>query len=187
MDQITFSDVEYQSKRRKTRRERFLERMDRLIPWKALESVGKRWKALEKKIARHYPKGGNGRPPHPLSAILRVHCMQLFYNLSDPAMEVALYEIESMRRFAGLRLERLPDETTILNFRRFLERHNLGNVLFDEVNKHLQAHGLMLREGSIVDATIISAPSSTKNETGKRDPEMHQTRKGNQWYFRSAT
>ncbi|MEH6561135.1 MAG: IS5 family transposase [Marinobacter sp.] len=151
--------------------------------WKALESTGKHWKALEKKIARHYPKGANGRPPYPLSAILRVHCMQAFYNLSDPAMEDALYEIESMRRFAGLRLDRLPDETTILNFRRFLERHDLGSALFEEVNRHLQSHGLVLREGSIVDATIISAPSSTKNKASKRDPEMHQTHRGNQWHF----
>lgn len=109
--------------------------------------------------------------------------MQLFYNLSDPAMEDALYEIESMRQFAGLKLDRLPDETTILKFRHFLEQHGLGKVLFKEVNKHLEKNGLMLREGSIVDATIISAPSSTKNKTGQRDPEMHQTKKGNEWRF----
>jgi IS5 family transposase len=102
--------------------------------------------------------------------------MQLFYNLSDPAMEDALYEIESMRHFAGLRLDRLPDETTILNFRHFLKHHGLGKALFKEVNKHLEKNGLMLREGSISDATIISAPSSTKNSTAKRDPEMHQTK-----------
>ena len=173
MDQITFSEAEYQTKKRKTRREIFLERMDKLIPWKQ----------LEKKVARHYPKGQDGRPPYPLSAMLRVHCMQLFYNLSDPAMEDALYEIESMRQFAGLKLDRLPDETTILNFRHFLEQHGLGKALFKEVNKHLEKNGLMLREGSIVDATIISAPSSTKNSIGKRDPEMHQTRKGNEWHF----
>lgn len=173
MDQITFSEAEYQTKKRKTRREIFLERMDKLLPWKQ----------LEKKVARYYPKGQNGRPPYPLSAMLRVHCMQLFYNLSDPAMEDALYEIESMRQFAGLKLDRLPDETTILKFRHFLEQHGLGKVLFKEVNKHLEKNGLMLREGSIVDATIISAPSSTKNSSGKRDPEMHQTRKGNEWHF----
>lgn len=138
---------------------------------------------LEKKVACYYPKGHNGQSPHPLSAMLRVHCMQLFYNLSAPAMEDALYEIESMRSFAGLKLDRLPDETTILNFRHLLEWHGLGKVLFKEVKKHLEKHGLMLREGSIVDATIISAPSSTKNSTGKRDPEMHQTRKGNEWHF----
>ncbi len=178
MDQITFSEAEYQAKKRKTRREIFLERMDKLIPWKQ----------LEKKVARYYPKGQTGRPPYPLPTMLRVHCMQLFYNLSDPAMEDALYEIESMRHFAGLKLDRLPDETTILKFRHFLERHGLGKVLFKEVSKHLEKNGLMLREGSIVDASIISAPSSTKNESGKRDrivgpPGMHQTRKGNQWYF----
>tara|TARA_R100001440_G_scaffold60088_1_gene79878 strand:- start:37707 stop:38159 length:453 start_codon:yes stop_codon:yes gene_type:complete len=139
MDQITFSEAEYQTKKRKTRREIFLERMDKLIPWKQ----------LEKKVARHYPKGQTGRPPYPLSTMLRVHCMQLFYNLSDPAMEDALYEIESMRQFAGLKLDRLPDETTILKFRHFLERHGLGKVLFKEVNKHLEKNGLMLREGSM--------------------------------------
>ena len=109
--------------------------------------------------------------------------MQLFYNLSDPAMEDALYEIESMRQFAGLKLDRLPDETTILKFRHFLERHGLGKVLFQEVNNHLEKNGLMLREGSIVDATIISAPSSTKNKKGERDPQMHQTKKGSSWHF----
>lgn len=174
MSQLTFAEAEYENKKRKTRREVFLERMDGLMPWKA----------LEKKIAKHYPKGENGRPPYPLSIMLRVHCLQLFYNLSDPAMEDALYEIESMRRFAGLRLsDRLPDETTILNFRHLLEKHDLSKKLFKEVNRHLAAQGLMLREGSIVDATIISAPSSTKNESGERDPQMHQTRKGNQWFF----
>ncbi|MCO7248235.1 MULTISPECIES: IS5 family transposase [unclassified Halomonas] len=173
MDQITFSEAEYQNKKRKTRRELFLERMDNLIPWKR----------LEKKVARYYPKGQTGRPPYPLPTMLRVHFMQLFYNLSDPAMEDALYEIESMRHFAGLKLDRLPDETTILKFRHFLERHGLGEALFKEVNKHLEQQGLMLREGSIVDATIISAPSSTKNESGQRDPDMRQTKKGNAWHF----
>jgi transposase, IS5 family len=116
--------------------------------------------------------------------------MQLFYNLSDSAMEDALYEIESMRHFAGLKLDLLPDETTILNFRHFLEQHGLGKALFKEVNKYLEKNGLMLREGSIVDATIISALRSplsalrsTNNQTGKRDPEMCQTKKGNEWHF----
>ena len=174
MDQMSFADMEYQNKKRKTRREKFLDRIEHLIPWQR----------LEKKLKRSYPKGKTGRPPYPLGTMLRIHCMQLFYNLSDPAMEDALYEIESMRRFAGLRLsDRLPDETTILNFRHFLEQHNLGEKIFKEVNAHLQDHGLMLREGSIVDASIIDAPSSTKNQKGERDPEMHQTRKGNQWHF----
>lgn len=110
--------------------------------------------------------------------------MQLFYNLSDPAMEDSLYEIESMRRFAGLSLSGpIPDETTILKFRHLLERHNLGVTIFKEVNRYLDKQGLMLKEGSIVDATIIEAPTSTKNENGKRDPEMHQTKKGNEWHF----
>lgn len=174
MSQLTFAEAEYQNKKRKTRREVFLEKMDALIPWSQ----------LEKKLRRHYPKGENGHPPYPLPVMLRVHCLQLFYNLSDPAMEDALYEIESMRRFAGLRLsDRLPDESTILRFRHFLERHQLGRVIFDTVNTQLRQQGLMMREGTIVDATIIAAPSSTKNQEGQRDPEMHQTKKGNEWHF----
>ncbi len=178
MDQITFSEAEYQNKKRKTRREVFQERMDKLIPWKQ----------LEKKVARYYPKGQTGRPPYPLPSVLRVHCMQLFYNLSEPTMEDVLYEIESMQHFAGLKLEHLPGETTTLKFRHFLENHGLGKMLFEEVNKHSEKNGLMLREDSILDATIISAPSSTKNESGQcyridGPPEMHQTKKGNQWHF----
>ncbi|MEK8088152.1 IS5 family transposase [Thermithiobacillus plumbiphilus] len=174
MNQLSFAEAEYQSKRRRTRREVFLARMEQLIPWAALEA----------QIAHHYPQGRQGRPPYRLSAMLRVHCLQLFYNLSDPAMEDALYEIASMRHFAGLRLsDPLPDETTILNFRHFLERHGLGQAVFAAVNQHLAQHGLILREGSILDASIIAAPSSTKNQSGQRDPEMHQTRKGNQWHF----
>lgn len=173
MDQLSFSDAEYQRKRRKTRREKFLAEMDQLIPWAK----------LEKKLKKHYHKGERGRPPYALSIMLRIHCMQVFYNLSDPAMEDALIEIDSMRRFAGLRTsDRYPDETTILNFRRFLEQHNLSDVVLRTINQHLEEKGMLLREGTIVDATIIDAPSSTKNKEGKRDPEMHQTRKGNQWY-----
>lgn len=174
MTQLTFAEAEYAIKKRQTRREIFLEKMDTLIPWSA----------FEQQLSRHYAKGTMGRKPYPLSVMLRIHIMQLIYNLSDPAMEDALYEIESMRRFAGLRLsDNLPDETTILNFRHFIERHKLGKRLFDKVQEHLQAKGLTLREGSIVDATIISAPTSTKNERGERDPEMHQTKKGNEWHF----
>jgi IS5 family transposase len=174
MTQLTFAEAEYATKKHKTRREIFLERMDRLIPWKK----------LERKLMKQYPKGNNGRPPYPLQTMLRVHCLQLFYNLSDPAMEDSLYEIESMRRFANLRLsERIPDETTILNFRHFLERHNLDKKIFEIMNLHLSDAGLVLKEGTIVDASIIEAPSSTKNNKNVRDPEMHQTRKGNQWYF----
>ena len=116
--------------------------------------------------------------------MLRIHCVQLFYNLSDPGMEDLLYEAESVRRFIGLSLtEALPDETTILNFRHLLERHELGKGLLEEINAHLESQGLRLREGTIVDASIIEAPSSTKNRSGERDPEMHQTKKGNQWHF----
>lgn len=174
MDQATFSELEYDNKKRKTRREKFLERMDALIPWDK----------LEKKIRRHYPKRGQGRPPYPLPVMLRIHCVQLFYNLSDPAMEDMLYEIESVRRFVGLRLSGpIPDETTILNFRHLLEKHNLGTKLFEAINRHLADNELMLKEGTIVDASIVSAPTSTKNSKKARDPEMHQTKKGNEWHF----
>lgn len=174
MDQLSFSAAEYNVKKKKTRRERFLEEMDVLIPWKQ----------LERKVKKFYPKAGNGRRPYPLSVMLRVHCMQLFYNLSDPAMEDALYEIESMRRFAGLSITgAIPDETTILNFRHLLEKHDLGEKLLKVINKHLDSKGLSLKEGTIVDATIIAAPTSTKNQRGERDPEMHQTKKGNEWHF----
>ena len=174
MDQPTFSDLEYQGKKRKTRRELFLERMDGLIPWQSLED----------RIRPFYPKSGRGRHPYPLPVMLRTHCVQLFYNLSDPGMEDLLYESDPVRRFVGLRLTGpLPDETTILNFRHLLERHELGPALLEEINAHLESQGLRLREGTIVDAGIIEAPSSTKNRSGERDPEMHQTKKGNQWHF----
>lgn len=174
MEQPTFADLEYQGKKRKTRRELFLERMDGLIPWQR----------LEERIRPCYPKAGKGRHPYPLSVMLRVHCVQLFYNLSDPGMEDLLYESDPVRRFVGLRLTgSLPDETTILNFRHLLEQHHLGQGLLQEINAHLESQGLKLREGTIVDATIIEAPSSTKNRNKARDPEMHQTKKGNQWHF----
>ena len=174
MDQPTFADLEYEGKRRKTRRELFLERMDGLIPWQSLEN----------RIRPFYPKAGRGRHPYPLPAMLRVHYVQLFYNLSDPGMEDLLYESDPVRRFVGLKLSGpLPDETTILNFRHLLEQHNLGQGLLEEINAHLESQGLRLREGTIVDATIVEAPSSTKNRAKARDPEMHQTKKGNQWHF----
>ena len=174
MEQPTFSDLEYQSKKRKTRRELFLERVDGLIPWQKLEG----------RIQPFYPKAGRGRHPYPLPVMLRVHCVQLFYNLSDPGMEDLLYESDPVRRFVGLKLTGpLPDETTILNFRHLLEKHHLGQGLLEEINAHLERQGLKLREGTIVDATIIEAPSSTKNRSKERDPEMHSTKKGNQWHF----
>lgn len=174
MSQLSFSDAEYTLKKKKTRRELFLEKMERLIPWSQ----------MEKAIRPYYATAGNGRRPYPLSVMIRVHCLQLFYNLSDPGMEDALYEIDSMRRFAQLNVaEAIPDETTILNFRHLLEQHNLGSKLFKLINKHLDREGLSLKEGTIVDATIIEAPTSTKNRQGQRDPEMHQTKKGNSWHF----
>ena len=174
MDQRTFAELEFQNKKRKTRRELFLERKEGLIPWQR----------LEERIGSFYHKGGRGRPPYPLEAMLRIHCVQLFYNLRDPAMEDLLYEAESVRRFVGLGLsEALPDESTILHFRHLLEGHELGQGLFEEIKGHLESMGLRIREGTIVDATIIEAPSSTKNRAGERDPEMHQVRKGNQYHF----
>ena len=174
MSQLSFSDAEYAGKRKKTRREVFLEEMEQVVPWKALLKV----------IEPFYPVAGRGRRPYPLEAMLRVHLMQNWFALSDPAMEEALYEIASLRNFAGLRLaEAIPDETTILNFRHLLEEYELAEDILRVVNAHLSNKGLMLKRGSIVDATIIAAPSSTKNAEGERDPEMHQTKKGNQWFF----
>ena len=173
-DQASFADLEYQGKKRRTRREVFLERMESLVPWEKLEG----------RIRPHYFSSERGRRPYSLPVMLRVHIVQLCYNLSDPAMEDLLYEAESVRRFAGLRLtESLPDESTILHFRHLLERHQLGQGLFEEIKGHLEEQGVRLREGTIVDATIIEAPSSTKNRAGERDPEMRQVKKGNQYHF----
>jgi IS5 family transposase len=175
MDQISFSEAEaeYETKKRKMRREIFLEQVGKLIPWAQ----------LKKKVARYYLKGQTGRPPYPLPTMRRVNCMQLFYNLSDPAMEDALYKIESMRNFAGLKLDRLEDETTTLKFRHFVERHGSGKALFKEVNEHLEKNGLMLRKVSMMDAMITYAPSSTKNERGGPALCMHQARKGKQYFL----
>jgi IS5 family transposase len=138
-------------------------------------------------IEPHYPKTSKkgGRPPYPLAALLRIHLLQQWYSLSDPAMEEALIEVPTMRRFAGIDLisDGIPVETTILTFRHLLEKHGLGAQIFETVKAHLSARGMTMRQGTIVDVTLIAAPSSTKNKAGKRDPEMHQTRKGNQWYF----
>ena len=142
-----------------------------------------RWERLLDQIRPYYPKAGKGRAPYELESMLRVHCVQLFYNLSDPATQDMLYEIERVRRFTGISLSKVPDETTILNFRHLLERHGLRQVLFESIKDHLSEAGLMLKEGTIVDASIIEAPSSTKNRKRERDPEMKQTSKGNQWHF----
>jgi IS5 family transposase len=174
MNQMSFSDAEYAGKRKKTRREVFLGEMDQVVPWKSLLGL----------IEPFYPVAGRGRHPYPLETMLRVHLMQNWFGLSDPAMEESLYEITPMRAFAGLSLNGpIPDETTILNFRRLLETNALAPEILSRVNAYLGRKGLMLKRGTIVDATIIPAPSSTKNAQGERDPEMHQTKKGNQWYF----
>jgi IS5 family transposase len=145
------------------------------------------WSRLEAAIAPHYPQAGpsGGRRPYPISVMLRIYCLQQWYRLSDPGAEEALYDICSMRAFAGLELGRdaIPDETTILNFRHLLERHDLTKAVFAAVAEHLEARGALLRGGTIVDATLIAASPSTKNQTGRRDPEMSQSKKGNQWYF----
>jgi IS5 family transposase len=172
--QLTFGDAEYAGKRKQTKRERFLAEMDRVVPWAELVAV----------IEPHWPKGQRGRPPFPLETMLRIHLMQQWYALSDPAMEEALYEIVPMRQFAGLSLlGAVPDETTILAFRHRLEEHGLAKRLFEAVAAHLAGRNLYVKQGTIVDATIIHASGSTKNAGQCRDPEMHQTRKGKQWYF----
>jgi IS5 family transposase len=174
MDQMSFGDSEYANKRKKTRREVFLEEMELVVPWKLLLDL----------IKPFYPVAGNGRHPYPLEKILRVHLMQNWFGLGDQAMEEALLENAAMRRFARLSVTKpIPDETTILNFRHLLEQYDLAADVLTRVNAHLTRKGLMLKRGSIVDATIIAAPSSTKNANGERDPEMHQVKKGNQWYF----
>ena len=172
--QLTFADSEFNGKRRKTRKELFLARMEALLPWAMMLAV----------IEPVYPKAGNGRRPYPLDTMLRIHCMQQWYSLSDGAMEDALYEIASMRLFAKLSLDQaIPDRTTIMNFRHLLEQHRLARQLFDSVNQWLSDAGIMMKQGTLVDATLIEAPCSTKNKRGERDGEMHQTKKGNQWYF----
>ena len=175
MSQLSFSDAEFHAKRKVTRREKFLAEMERAIPWKVFADL----------VEPHYPKPGNGRRPYPLEVMLRIHFMQQWFNLSDPAMEEALYDSTSIRNFAKLSLTRgsIPDETTILNFRHLLEKHDIAADALEAVNLLLQDQGMMVRKGTIVDATIIEAPSSTKNATSTRDPEMHQTKKGNQYHF----
>ena len=165
----------FEQHRRPTRRDEFLDTMNRIVPWTDLCAV----------IEPHYPKRGNGRPPIGLERMLRIHFIQPWFNLADFACEEALYDIASLRRFAGIDLgcEAVPDATTLLKFRRLLETHHLNEQLFAEVGRVLQSSGMTLKTGTIVDATLIAAPSSTKNVGKKRDPEMHQTRKGQQWYF----
>jgi transposase, IS5 family len=162
---------------KKTRKEVFLEEMNAVVPWGELVS-------LIQPHVRGAHQALGGRPPFPVMTMLRIHCLQLWWNLSDPAMEEELHERPLYRRFAGLEgAPRMPDETTILRFRHLLEKHELAPKILATINAGLAQQGLMLKTGTVVDATIIAAPSSTKNKTGERDPEMHQTKKGNQWHF----
>jgi IS5 family transposase len=165
----------YEQYRKPTRRDEFLATMEAIVPWSALSEV----------IEPHYPKAGNGRPPIGLERMLRIHFIQHWFNLADLACEEALYDSASLRRFVGIDLGRepVPDATTMLKFRRLLNDNKLGEALFAKVGQELQARSFKVNTGTIVDATIIGAPSSTKNADKARDPEMHQTRKGKQWYF----
>ena len=159
---------------KRTRRREFLAQMERVVPWAELVAL----------VAPHAPEGKKGRPPFAVETMLRIHFMQQWFTLSDPAMEEALHDVPMFREFAGLGWDsRLPDESTILRFRHLLQRHKLAEQMLSTVNALLIAKGLLLKAGTVVDATLIAAPSSTKNSTGTRDPEMHQTKKGKQWHF----
>ena len=176
MRQDSFSDAGFEKFRKKTRKELFLGEMDTIIPWQELSEA----------IEPFYPKPeGAGRRPIGIERMLRIHFIQHWFNLSDPAAEEALYDSRALRQFVGVDLGRepVPDETTICKFRHLMEKHNLGDHLFHLVNQYLKENGLKVSRGTIVDASIINAPSSTKNKKKERDPDMHQTRKGNQWYF----
>src|SRR5947209_13400301 len=173
--QGSFSQAEYAGKKKQTRRDKFLAEMEQVVPWAR----------LVERLRPFYRKGERGRPPIGLERMLRIHFLQQWYGLADGAMEDALYDSQALRGFAGIDLTvaAVPEETTILNFRHWLEQHELSQALFAEVSAMLEERGLLMRQGTIVDATIIAAPSSTKNQQKSRDPEMHQTKKGNQWHF----
>ena len=178
IDQPSFTDIEYGNRRRVSRRERFLEAMDSTIPWAS-------WVAV---IEPHYygdRPGKRGRKAKPVETMLRMYLLQVWFSLSDEGVEDAVYDSYAMRRFMGLdfAVEQVPDATTLLHFRHLLEEHQLGEKLLAAQNEVFAEQGWIMRGGSIIDATIIAAPSSTKNATGTRDPQMHQTKKGNQWYF----
>ena len=175
-NQTSFAQAEYAGKKKQTRRERFLGEMEGVVPWARLVAL----------IVPFYPKGERGRPPMGVEKMLRVYFLQQWYSLADEALEDALYDSQALRAFVGIDLgggEAVPDATTLLHFRHLLERHELTRAIFAQVNELLSERGILLREGTLVDATIIAAPSSTKNKAKERDPEMHQTRKGKQWYF----
>jgi transposase, IS5 family len=173
--QGSFSQAEYAGKKKRTRRDKFLAEMEAVVPWARLVD----------RLRPLYPKGERGRPPIGLERMLRIYFLQQWYGLADEALEDALYDSQALRGFAGIDLncDPVPDATTLLKFRHWLERHDLTKVLFDEVGAMLEERGLLMRQGTIVDATIIAAPPSTKNKEKSRDPEMHQTKKGNQWHF----
>jgi len=176
--QPSFTDVEYGNRRRMSRREQFLEQMDATIPWD-------RWVAVIEPFYYQQVPGKKGRKAKPVETMLRMYLLQAWFSLSDEGVEDAIYDSYAMRRFMGLDFgtEQVPDATTLLHFRHLLEKHELGARLLAAQQEIFEAKGWMMRGGSIIDATIIAAPSSTKNATGERDPEMHQTKKGNQWYF----
>jgi IS5 family transposase len=172
--QMSFAELEYAGKKRVTRREKFLSEMERVVPWAQLEAL----------IEPKYPKAGRvGRQPVGVSRMLRMYFLQQWFGLSDEGLEDAIYDSQAMRGFLGVDIDSVPDATTLLKFRRLLEQHELTKALFEQVNAHLRDQGLLLKEGTLVDATIIAAPPSTKNADKARDPEMHQTKKGQQWYF----
>jgi IS5 family transposase len=175
MRRPTLSDIEYGMRKRTTKRDEFLRIMDNSIPWD--EWVGY--------IAPYYPAGKRGRPPMGIEKMLRMYLLQCWFNLSDEGLEDAIYDSYAMRSFMGVNFfeEQVPDATTLLKFRHLLEEHNIAKVFFDAIARALEERGHMMRGGTIVDATIISAPSSTKNRKKERDPQMHQTKKGNEWYF----
>lgn len=175
MKQETFTDIEYSFRKKKTKREAFLEIMNEIIPWEEWVGV----------IEAYYPKGKRGRPPMGIEKMLRMYLLQIWFNLWDPATEDAIYDSYAMRKFTGIDFvkESVPDETTLCKFRHLLEEHGLNKLFFDAITRVMVQTGHMMKGGSIVDATIIDAPSSTKNANKARDPEMHQTRKGNEWRF----
>ena len=173
--QQNFTDIEHSCRKKETRRDKFLNKMDKMVPWAD-------WIAM---IEPFYPSGRRGRPTRGIEIMLRMYMLQNWFNLADEALEDAVYDSYSFRSFLHLDFfdEQVPDATTLLKFRRLLEKHKIGEKIFADVKERLEKAGLMMHGGTIVDATIISAPCSIKNRTGKRDPEMHQTKKGNQWYF----
>ena len=176
MTQRSFASAEYAMKKKRTRREKFLGEMERIVPWARLGAV----------IEPLYPTSGRvGRQPIGINKMLRMYCLQQWYGLADEALEDALYDSQALRDFVGIDLPResVPDATTLLKFRHLLQDNNLTRALFEEINAHLGQKGLLMRSGTIVDATIIAAPSSTKNEGNARDLEMHQVKKGNEWHF----